>query len=311
MRKCTGGDGSDTTAAVESYLKATDNPLICHLYLIGEPDNPQSIWMTDCQSGGPVIYNPWGTFYQADIKRGNITTKIGLEVQQATVTWVPANRTFTQVTDTMSPLQLAQLHFYDNWPVRIWKMFQPTKGDLNTLGGCEWFGGRVGSCTIGRDGIQFTVRSFLDVVSQKVPANVIESTSTLAGYTGVTVPPEDPSIPIFQCFPGSTTTQIIADCITPTFHKIYAFNRFVAGYLRFLSGAGATLAGVWSAIGTNNQFTDGNGNTHSLFGIYSPLPQAPTPGVDTFYVSLAAPINLSDGVYYYGFPFVPAPTTAV
>ena len=38
--------------------------------------------------------------------------------------------------------------------------------------------------TIGRDKISFTVSSFLDVVTQKVPANVIESTSTLASYTG-------------------------------------------------------------------------------------------------------------------------------
>jgi hypothetical protein len=78
----------------------------------------------------------------------------------------------------------------------------------------------------------------------------------------------------------------------------------------FLAGPGATLAGVWSAIGNNGSFTDGSGNHHSAFSIYSPLPWAPTPGVDKFYVSPAAPINISDGDYF-GFPYVPAPTTAV
>ena len=74
----------------------------------------------------------------------------------------------------------------------------------------------------------------------------------------------------------------------------------------FLSGTGATLAGVWSAIGANGAYTDGDGNKHSIFKIYTPLPWAPTPGVDSFYVSMTAPANAADGDYF-GFPYVPAP----
>ena len=44
--------------------------------------------------------------------------------------------------------------------------------------------------------------------------------------------------------------------------------------------------------------------------IFSPLPWPPTPGVDTFYVSTTAPINVGDESYY-GFPYVPNPTQAV
>lgn len=307
MRRCVNGAGVDTTATVQTYLADNVSLLIRHLYLIGDPENPQSIYLTDHE--GPVIYNPWGTFFPSVVTRGSIACKIGLEVQQTTVSWTPGSQGFGSTTTTSNAIQLARLHFYDNWPVRIWKIFMPTPGDCNTLGGCEWFGGRIGDVTIGRNQLQFTVKSFLDVVTQKVPANVIESTSTLAGYTAATIPAGDPSVPQFQCFPGSTTTSIIADCTGPTVGKIYSGNLFTGGYMVFLSGAGATLAGVFSAIGANGAFTDGNGNRHSSFTIYTPLPYPPTPGVDTFYVSTAAPINPQDGSYF-GFSFVPDPTSA-
>lgn len=308
MRQCLDGNQQNSTAAVQAYLAGTVSPIIRHLYLIGNPDDPNAIFLTDHES--PVLYNPWGVFYPAVIKRSSVTAKIGLEVQSCTVTWTPGNLQSGVTIGTANPLQLARIHYYDNFPVRIWKCFMPTPGDANTLGACEWFGGRIGNVTIDRSQLQFNVSSFLDVVTQKVPANVIESTSTLAGYTAATIPPGDASIPIFQTFAGSTTNSIIADCLSPTADKIYSGNQFVAGYMVFLQSAGATLPGVWSAIGGNGEFTDGNGNDHSIFSIYSPLPWAPTPGVDTFYVSQAAPINQADGDFF-GFPYTPAPTTAV
>lgn len=308
LRKCTDGNGNDSTAAVQAYLANTVNPLIRHLYLIGEVDDPNAIWLTDHEA--PVIYQPWGLFQPAVIKRDGVTTKIGLDVQKLNVTWTPGNLQSGVTIAMANPLQLARIHYYDNWKVRIWRCFMPTPGDATTLGACEWFGGRIGTSTIDRSQIVFSVSSFLDVVTQKVPANVIESTSTLAGYTAATIPPGDASQPVFQVFAGTNTTQIIADCLTPTAGKIYSDNLFVAGYMVFLAGPGATLTGVWSAIGSNITFHDGNGNSHSEFLIYSALPWAPTPGVDTFYVSMAAPINSTDPDYY-GFNFVPSPVSAV
>jgi hypothetical protein len=377
MRRCIGGDGSDTTAAAQNYLLGTPDLQIQHLYLIGEPDDPRALWLTDYEA--PVLYSPYGTFYPAVIKKGAITTAVGLEVQQTTVDWTPGNLTFTASLGTASPLQMARLHLYDNWPVRILKCFMPTAGDANTLGCCEWFGGRVGDVTIGRNGLSFTVSSFLDVVTQKIPANVIESTSTLASYTAASLVPGDSSQPIFQVAAGSTPSSIIADCLSPTANHIYADNRFVGGYMVFLdtaavtftgdttsgsnsitnvpdisglyvgmpvfgagipagtvissapsgvtvpishnatataaavpltAGATGTLAGYWSAIGSNGTYTDALSVDHSSFAIYAPLPWAPTPGVDRFYVSPSAPINIADGDFY-GFPYVPAPTTAV
>src|SRR5258707_6259105 len=42
-----------------------------------------------------------------------------------------------------SPYQLSQMGFWDNWPVRVWTAYMPTKGDANTYGASELFGGRV------------------------------------------------------------------------------------------------------------------------------------------------------------------------
>jgi hypothetical protein len=149
----------------------------------------------------------------------------------------------------------------------------------------------------------------MDVLTQKVPSTVVEVTNTLAGTTPVNLPAGDPSIPVFACIAGSTETYIIADCTGPTAHKIYSGNLFAnGGYMVFLSGTGATLAGAWSAIGQNGEITVGS--THySQFELYSSLPWPPTPGVDTFYVSTAPPIDVSDEGSF-GFPYVPVPQSA-
>jgi hypothetical protein len=299
-----------------AYLLGTSTPIIRHLCLIGNQGDPNASMLTDHE--GPVIYNPWGKFYPAVMSRDGVKASADLNVQKMNVQWTPQNRTFTANTGTASPLQLARIHAYDNWPIRIWRIFMPTPGDANTLGGCAWFGGRIGQCVVARNQVQFQVNSFLDVVTQKLPPNVVESTSTLASYTAATIPTGDASIPIFKVFTGSTPGKIIADAVSPTPGKIYSGNEFVGGYVYFVSGTGATLSGVWSAVGQNGMYKDGDGNNHSEFEIDTPLPWAPTPysgsypsgSGDIFYVSKAAPINLADG-NYFGFPFVPNPSQAV
>lgn len=306
MRLCLNSAGVDVTVACMNYLKGTDAPLIRHLYLIGDPENPNSIRLTDHE--GPIVYGAWGTFQQSVVKRGGIKAAVGLEVQKTTVTWTPGNLQTGVTIATANPLQLARIHYYDNWPIRIWKIFTPTPGGI--LGACEWFGGRIGSCTVGRNQIEFNVNSFLDVVTQKLPPNVIESTSTLAGYTAATRPAGDATQPTFSVFTGSNPSVIYGDTLSPSSGHIYSVGEFNAGYMVFLDGPGATLGGVWSAIGSSLEFDDGNGNHHNQFNIYTPLPWAPTPTVDTFYVSKSAPINFGEAGYA-GFLFVPQPTQAV
>lgn len=311
MRRTIAGDGSDSTIATQAYLNSTDHPFIRDLYIIGPPDSPRSIWMTNHEA--PVLYRPYGLFSPAVVKRDGVQAQIGLEAQSLPITWTPgASATVSQTsnTGTASPYQLAAQHFYDNWPVLILRCFMPTPGDAETLGCAAWFGGRVQNCKIGRNSLIFNTKSYIDVLKQKVPSTVVEVTNTLASTGAVTLPPGDSSIPVFSCIRPSTETYIVADCLSPVARKVYSGDLFQGGYMVFLSGPGATLAGAWSAIGQNGNWTDGYGNNHSEFVIYSPLPWPPTPGVDTFYVSKTAPLNLTDEDYY-GFPFVPLPQAAV
>lgn len=313
MRKVIGGNGQDNTAAAQAWLLSKNSLLLRDLIIIGYPEDPRSIWLTNHEA--PVIYSQFdGVFKPATVTRGQVQAKIGLDVQKLNITWSPSNNASTVNTASASPAQLARLHTFDNWPVLILRAFMPTPGDADTLGCAEWFGGRVDTASPERNKLTFAVNSNLDVVTQKVPSTVIEVTNTLASTAAVTLPAGDASVPVFACFTGSTEDFIIADCQSPTADNIYSGNLFSGGYMVFLSGPGATLAGAWSAIGQNGKFTDGDDNDHSEFEIYSALPWPPTPFVDgsgdTFYVSTAAPVNIS-GEGNFGFPYVPNPQSGV
>jgi hypothetical protein len=307
MRKAIDGNGDDSTAALAAYLAANHVLTTRFLYLIGEPDHPQAIWATDHEA--PLLYKPWGKFLPAVISKSGITTKIGLDSSSVTVKWSPANRNFSQAVGSASPLALARIHYYDNWPVRIWKVYMPTPGDCSTYGAVEWFGGYVGDCQASRDGLSLTVDSFLSVVSQKLPANVIEVTNTFGSYTAATAPPGG-SVPVFSCFTGSNETIVLGDCLSPTYGHVYDVGTFSEGYMIFLAGPNATLAGVWAAVGNSLKYKDGHNNEHNEFQLYNALPWPPTPGADTFYCSSKPPVSQGEQSYF-GFPYVPAPQTAV
>ena len=310
MRQTQAGDQSISTAAVQAYLASTDAPILRDLYIIGPPESPNALYLTNHEA--PLLYSPYGTFQPAVIERDGVKAEIGLDVIEMSVTWTPGRlaTTATTNTTTATPYQLARQHFYDNWPVLILRCFMPTPGDANTLGCAIWFGGRIHTCEPGRNRIKFNLKSYTDVLSQKVPSTVVEVTNTLASSTPVTLPTGDATVPTFKCIAGSTANYIIADCLSPTAHRVYSGNLFAkGGYMVFLSGAGATLAGAWSAIGQNGEITIG-GTHYSQFEIYQALPWPPTPTVDTFYVSKAPPINLGDEGAF-GFPFVPAPQQGV
>lgn len=309
MRQVINGAGVDTTAATAAWLRRTHKPLLRDLIIIGYPEDPRSIWLTNHEA--PVIYSQYdGVFHPATVTRDRIKAQIGLDSQTIKINWSPSGSTNTVNTSTASVVQLARLHTYDNWPVLILRAFMPTPGDADTLGCAEWFGGRVDTVGVERNTLTFNVADNLSVCSQKVPSTIVEVTNTLAGTAAVTLPAGDTSVPIFKCYTGSTEDYIIADCLSPTAGKIYSGDEFAGGYMVFLSSTGSTLSGAWSAIGQNGKFTDGDSNSHSEFEIYAALPWPPTPGVDTFYVSKSAPIDQADEDYY-GFPYVPAPQSAV
>lgn len=308
MKKCTAGDGSDSTAAVAAWLQANNKITLANLYLIGEVEDPMAFFLTDWET--PLSWPVWGTFQPAVITRGTVTSKIGLEVSALDLTWSPAVGVFTQSVATASPYQLARIGYYDNWKVRVWTVYMPTPGDANTLGCSELFGGRWASVSVQRGKLSIKVNSFLDIVNEYVPLNVIELLNTVAGYTGATPPPGFVNIPQFDVVTGSSVNVVNGDQTSPNPHSILNTNNVSHGYLVFNDGPNATLAGVWAAIAQNTQVVI-NGQNFNQFELYgNGLPWPPTPGADTFYVSGASPINQQDGDYA-GFPYVPSAQSAI
>lgn len=317
MKKVIAGDGTDSTQRALGYLLARNELKMANLILVGEPEDPMSLWLTDWES--PLRWSALsnsapsrrGTFLPARITRGAVDCAIGLEVKSLELTWSPdIPSSFAASIAKASPYQLAQAGFYDNWKVRIWRTIMPAPGgDADTIGAYELFGGRIGQTEIARGQIKWTVNSFLDVVNQKVPPNVIENTSTLASFKGATPPPGISRIPQFNVIAGSTNDVLILDCTFPSAHQIFPTNAFNRGYVIFNDTSGATLARVFGIIGANKQTIIG-GVHYNEIQLYAELPWPPTPGVDTCFISAAFPLNQADGDYF-GFPYVPAPETGM
>jgi hypothetical protein len=308
MRRFIGGNGSDTTAAVQAFLASHQRFAHADLYLIGEADDPAALWLTNWES--PLCWKYWGTFQPAVITRGTISSRAGLDNNSLDISWSPSNTTITASLATMNPYQLALLGQYANKRVRVWRTIMPTPGDAHTFGACEKFMGFVGDVQPNLGKIDFSVNSFLYVLDQKVPTNLIMATSLTASYTGGKPPTGYSVMPQFNIIAGSTTNLLYADQISPNPHNVPSGNLFLDGYVCFNGGAGATLQGVCSVIANNGAYDDGHGNHYTAIALNTPLPVAPTPGVDTFYVSGAVPLNQSDGGDP-GFPYVPSPQSNV
>lgn len=289
MRQTLSGAGIDTTSLVAAYLLAGNKFHLANLYLIGDFDDPAAVWLTDWES--PLSWPIWGTFQPAVVTRNTIDSKIGLEVTDLEFTWTPANSAPTPSIAAANPYQLAQIGYYDNKLFRCWIVFMPTPGDANTYGAAAFFGGRVSETKTARGKITFTINSFLDVVNEYVPTNVIELTSTAAGYAGATPPAGLSAVPQFSVIADATSTVAVTGAETsPNPGQVFAQNHLAGGFLVFNGGPGTTLARVLSRIAANNVQISGSDRWNN-FVLYDPLPWVPTPGVDTFYVSASSPIN--------------------
>ena len=172
MKKVTSGSNQDSTTTVVAYLAAGNSFRICSLYMIGESDWPGMLLMTDYEA--PLLWRPQGLFIPADIARGQVGSAVGLEVTSLDVYYRPSS--------DYSVYNTIMNGYYDNWPVRIWKAFMPTPGDVETYGCCELFGGRIGATTIAKAEVHFVVNSFLDVINQQVPNQVIELSNPLEAF---------------------------------------------------------------------------------------------------------------------------------
>ncbi|HVI08009.1 MAG TPA: hypothetical protein VND65_06910 [Candidatus Binatia bacterium] len=338
MRTFTDGNGNDSTSAVLAYLAANHEYTFADLYLIGELEDPQAIFLTNWES--PLAWPIWGTFLPSGIKsRSRIKSEVltdsdptavdggggsSFSVSNLDFVWAPKLTAFGTTVLTQNFYQKAQNGWFDNKKFRLWRAIMPTPGDVNTYGATPYFGGWIQDTTVQRGEITFSVQSFLNVVTQKVPPNVIEASNAQASYSGA-VPvllDNETNLPIFTVAnPVSSATPLsptafLGDCVSPTAHKIYNLNRFALGYVQFLPGS--TLAGYWSPIATNFKFDSGAGNSpefYNEFNVYAAFPWVPSPG-DRFYASTQLPLDYATALsaatgIFKGFPFVPQPTAGV
>lgn len=317
MRTFIDGNGNDSTSAVLAYLQSGNQLRLADLYLIGEMEDPAAVFLTNWES--PLLWAPWGTFKNSSITRGKITSQVGLKVDTFQFDWSPQLTAFGTTLATANPYQLAMSAFFDNRTFRLWRAVMPTPGDVNTYGACIMFGGRISNTQVQRGKISFTVNSFLDVVNQYVPPNLIELNNTAANFAGNTPVVADsettvPQFTIAALTPTSVTginNSFWATCTGPTPGKIYSLNKLRYGYMVF--NPGSSLAGYFGTIGSNGGGKiNGVGTTYNHFITYQAFPWPPQIG-DTFYVSTKPPINLQDaatGFEYFGFPYVPQPESA-
>jgi hypothetical protein len=316
MRTFTGGDGTDTTTAAIAFLKSGKQQFaFADLWLIGELEDPNALFLTDWQA--PLSWPVWGKFIPSVLERDGITSQVGFEVTTLTLTWEPPIGTFAKAGQPIlsaSPYQLAQNGYYDNKRVRLWRALMPNEGDANTYGACEFFGGWIAESTIVRGKIVFKINSFLNVVNQLVPPNVIDSQNARAGWAGATpvLADSETSLPTFTVAAPSSANVILGDCIQPTANKIYGLNKFANGFMVFMPGS--TLEGFFALIGLNSDFNAGGGTHYNQFNVYQSFPFDPSPG-DTFYVSTEYPVNQDDatavGAEVDNFIYVPDPETAI
>lgn len=298
MRKVINGVGQDTTTLALAYLSGNGRLFQATLYLIGEADDPNALWLTDWDT--PLLWSWWGKFYPAVITRGAVTSEIGLKVATLDVNWSSSSTFFSPDVRLTSPYQRALMGKFDGATFRAWTAYMPAAGDVNTFGASELFGGQIGDTLVHRNEIKFTVNSFLAVVNQQVPGAVVENLNTVAGMYGATPPSGLTVVPTFTVTSGSTQGVIHADCLAPTPGQIFSTNAFQGGFLQFLTGS---LSGTASAIITNFSIS----GPHNQFTLYGNFPWVPSVG-DMFYASSTYPINQADGSYF-GFPYVPDPNS--
>lgn len=100
----------------------------------------------------------------------------------------------------------------------------------------------------------------------------------------------DSAVAQFSIASGSTPTTLICSATSPTAGKIYGEGALTGAFIVFNGGPGTTLGRVLARVATNDEYSVSGPYKYNRLYLYAALPWAPTPGVDTFYLSAGAPV---------------------
>jgi len=311
MRAFIDGSGLSSTAAVQSHLAAHRELHVADLFVITTAPNytgkylGRTFLLTSYPS--PLKWDYRGTFVPAEVQRGSVESKIGLQADSLNVTWSPKDSDVL-ATDGLGNTVLSAIQgfgrgIFDNGVVELWRCVMPAIGDANTLGACLMFSGRIGNIDPDRLKAAMTVLSRLEVLNEMVPTNLIEPTNIVAQYTTGQVLNNGPAN--FSLVSGSTRQILYADPTDAPGGYAPANGSWDDGYV--VMSAPGKLAG--SFRGVRQQIYD-SGIGHHVFYLYEPLPFDPQVG-DTFQAFIFVPPDQAgaalQGSDYAGFPYVPSP----
>jgi hypothetical protein len=300
VRRWTAGNGSDSTTAALAYRAANRGSLrLPNLYVIrtapqfaGHPMG-KTFLLTEWPS--PIVWSVYGTFKPANISRGQIESKEGLESQTLDVTWFPQSNDILAVDGSGNTLLTALQGFggnlsdsiFDNAECEVWEATMMPGGDCDTLGATCLFGGRIGNAEPDAMKCKFSVTSRMEAFNTQVPTVVIEAGNVTAQYLPGQVPSGAPAS--LTVVSGSTPGLVLATATGST----PAGGVYDSGYLVFTSGQ---LAGFSADIVMAGPASGSPGTW--AFALELPLPFLPAVGdVLTGYIYASATP---------AFPYVPS-----
>ena len=337
------GIGADNTLATKNYLLASRNPIVHNLYQIGPSRIPRPLgtgqpadlpsWAFYWTDADYPIHSTYlaATYMPQKIKRSTLQYKLGtesstlsldlntLDIQQPLILtgsprgmppYQDAAMTLNGATDLVGGWQMiytlkaaiAQGDL-DGLAFTMWRVFEQTKGDADTLGVCAMFRGYISGAICTRSSISLQVASLMQTLQVQVPTQTIQPSDRGWLYTPrtnfdfATVVDDLHTSSSFVWVTGATITDhVLGD-----------------GWMVFVASAGVYRnSGTYPTYNSYYQRRIRDNVTFSnpfgagpavLLYMYEPLPWKVYSGDTAFLFSPSTPSGTK------GFKFVPIPET--
>jgi uncharacterized phage protein (TIGR02218 family) len=260
-----------------------------------------------CQGQSDIVYagntysagGSTGPYFDRTSNKSQISWKIGVGNDQLVIDVIPGSATILG----QPFLTAIRCGFFDGAIFELDRAFMPTYG--NTAAGLVMmFLGRVAEIDAGRSLTTWTINDFRELLSQPWPRNLFQAGCVNTfGDASCGINQNDFSANAVV-LPGSTTTSILSGLTNPT-------DYFTAGKFIFTTGSNAGLTySVSSYVETATSI--------GVITPVAPLVIAPNVG-DAFTIFAGCDRTLgpngcpkfSNVANFRGFPYVPAPETAL